>query len=399
MIGINPLIDAVLLQSLKGVSAPPVERGAPPVGLAESGQGTREVQSDSKLNDKPYHQPVIHNGYGPAKAYSAGTSTVITLNETAKLIADIMVKFPTVDTRLLILPLQQSQVGKSGVLSSQLQRLISFSGLFYESHLAAWFKGEYPESLLRLEPQYNFFRGADQRSQVFIDPPALSLKGPEERMQYMIRHQLEVLDSPNFHFAGNLVPGLPVQLWLQHVVLPTVLDENGKQVKSGPKKGSGWRILVRLEHETFDYVDFAIALVDDDLSVRMTGNHAMLQEYFRRDFTELSNVFSNLGIEQTHFTRQLMSRLEVRPDFKLNITSGSHMPMSKTGSQLEQEYGFQAEHIFHKATKSGLTSHKSHELLGLLMNLQTDREIPTKLYSIIEILTFWLMSQIEYLMD
>lgn len=399
MMGVNPLLDAVLLQSLKGGVAPAGDKGTPAVGLPEAGQGTREVKGDSKLNDRPYHPPVAYAGYGSVRAYSANSSTVITLNETAKLIADIMVKYPVVDSKLLIQPLTAAEIGRAGTLSSQLHRLVSFSGLFYESHLANWFRGDYPESLLRMEPQFGYFRGAEHRQNVFVDSPDLDLRGPEERMHYMIRHQLEILDSPNLHFTGLLVPGLPVQLWLQHVILPSAIDEQGDEEKTPRKKAFGWRILIRLEHKSFDYVDIAIALVDDDLSIKMTGNHAMLQEYFRRDFSELSREFSNLGIDQAHFSRQLMSRMEVRPDFRLNITSGSHLPPSKSKSSLEQEYGTTAEHVFLRAKSKGITSHGSHELLGILMNLETDKQIPPNLYTIIEILTFWVISQIEYLSD
>lgn len=399
MMGVNPLIDALLLQSLKGGVSPAGEKGTPPVNPSDAGQGTREVKGDSKLNDRPFHPPVAHTGYGAVRGYAPSASTVITLNETARLIADIMVKYPVVDSKLLIQPMLMSQIGKAGTLASQLHRLVSFSGLFYESHLNSWFKGEYPETLLRLEPQYNYFKGQEHRQQVFLDSPDLNLRGPEERMQYMIRHQLEILDSPNLRFAGNLIPGLPVQLWLQHVILPTTIDEKGNEDKSPPKKSFGWRILIRLEHQSFDYIDIAIALVDEDLSIRMAGNHAMLQEYFRRDFDELRHAFANLGMAPVHFSRQLISRMEVRPDFKLNITSGSHLSISRGKSGLAHEYGSQAEHVFYKAQGKGITAHKSHELLGLLMNLETDRKIPPNLYSIIEILTFWVISQIEYLSD
>lgn len=399
MIGVNPLVDAYLLQSLKGNATPADEKGTPAVLRAEAGQGTRKVKGDSKLNDRPYHPPLGVTGYGPTRSYSPGASTVITLNETAKLIADIMVKYPVVDSKLLIHPLSPAQIGQQGVLASQLHRLVSFSGLFYESHLAGWFKGEYPEALLSLEPQFNFFKGSDQRQQVFKDSPDLNLRGPEERMQYMIRHQLEILDSPNLHFSGSLVPGLPVQLWLQHVVLPLAIDEKGTEEKAQRKRAFGWRLLIRFEHRSFDYVDIAIALVDDDLSIRMTGNHAMLQEYFRRDFNDLSKEFSNLGIKQSHFTRQLMSRMERRPDFKLNITSGTHMPPSRGRTGLEQEYGTQAEHVFFKAKSKMATGHQTHELLGLLMNLETDRLIPQSLYSIVEVISYWVHDQIQYLSD
>lgn len=399
MMGVNPLIDAYLLQSLKGVVTPSGEKGTPPVALPEAGQGTREVKGDSKLNDRPYHPPLATSGYAAARAYAPVASTVITLNETAKLIADIMVKYPVVDSKLLIHPLTLAQIGQQGALANQLHRLVSFSGLFYESHLASWFRGEYPESLLGLEPQFKFFKGGEHRQQVFIDSPELNLRGPEERMQYMIRHQLEILDSPNLHFAGSLVPGLPVQLWLQHLVLPTAINEQGETEKAPRKRAFGWRILLRFEHQAFDYVDMAITLVEDNLSIRMTGNHAMLQEFFRRDFNDLSRAFSNLGIAQPHLSRQLMSRLERRPDFKLSIISGSHLPPSRSRSGLEQEYGTQAEHVFLKAKSKGVTGHASHELLGLLMNLETDRLIPPNVYAVIEILAFWIYDQIQYLSD
>jgi hypothetical protein len=397
MIGVNPLVDAFLLQSLKGAAVPAGERGTVPVGTTEAGQPLREVQSDSRLNDRPFHQGPAKAAYGPARGYSPGASTIITLNETARVIADIMIKYPQVDAKLLILPLLMNQLGRTGAFASHLEKLVSFSGLFYESHLASWLKGEYPELLLKNEPQSNFFRAGEQRAATFIDPPGLSLRGPEDRMHYMIRQQLELLDSPNLRLSGQLVPGLPVHLWLQQVVLPVDIDEEGASIVSRGPKASGWRVLVRLEHPSFDYVDFMIELVEHNMSIRMTGNSLVLQEYFRRDYEKLNSSFGDLRIEKVTFHRKLLSRLEVRPDFKLSINTGSVMRSSNGATPLENEYGHQAEHIFAQAQEKAMTSHKSYEMLGLLMNLDMDRKIPRELYAVIEILTFWVISQINYL--
>jgi hypothetical protein len=397
MIGLNPLTDALLLQSLKGASAPAGERGTTPVGNAENGQVIREAQSDSKLNDRPFHQGLSRSGLAASRAYSASSSTITTFNETARVIADIMIKYPQVEARLLILPLLMNQIGKPGVFASHLEKLISFSGLFYESHLASWFRGEYPESLLKNEPQANLFRAVEQRHQAFNDVPGLKIRGPEDRMQYMIRQQLELLDSPNLHLAGQILNGLPIQLWVQQVVLPVDIDEEGASIKLRGPKASGWRLLVRLEHPSFDYADFSIDLVEQNLSIRMTGNSLVLQEYFRRDYDRLTASLSDLRFEKITFHRKLLSRLEVRPDFKLLISSGSMMQSSSGATPFESEYGQQAEHIFLQAQPKGLTSHKSHEMLGLLMNLDMDRKIPRSLYSVIEILTYWVISQINYL--
>ncbi|MBI6882536.1 hypothetical protein [Pseudomonas putida] len=399
MMGINPLTDALLIQSLKTGSAAPSDKSVTPVVEAEGGQGTREVKSDSRLNDRPYHNLSAYAGYGPSRGYLPGSSTVITLNETAKLIADIMVKYPLVDSRLLIQPLAELQIGKAGVLSSHLQRLVAFSGLFYESHLASWFKGDYPEALLRLEPQYSLFKGSDHRAQTFIDPPGLSIRGAEERMMYMIRHQLEILDRPNLQFAGTLIPGLPVQLWMQQVVLPVAINEHGEQLHSSSALAFGWKVLFRIEHRSFDYIDFALSLLDRDLSVKMTGNHAVIQEWFKRDQAELIKNLADIGIGPVHFYRQLMSRLEVKPEFRIQITAGSTIPVSKAKTAIEQEYGVEAEHIFYRADQKGMTTHQSHELFGLLMKLNTDQKIPLALYSVIEILTYWAIEQIQYLSD
>lgn len=397
MIGLNPLTDALLVQSLKGTVVPAGERGTAPVGTTEAGQSIREVQSDSRLNDRPYHQGMGRAGYGPFKGEAPGSSTIITLNETARVIADIMIKYPQVDAKLLVLPLLMNQLGRTGVFATHLEKLISFSGLFYESHLASWLKGEYPEVLLKNEPQSNFFSAAEQRSSSFIDLPGLRLRGPEDRMHYMIRQQLQLLDSPNLQLAGHLVPGLPVQLWMQQVVLPVDIDEEGASIMSRGPTASGWRVLFRLEHLSFDYVDFTIELVEKNMSIRMTGNSMVLQEYFRRDYEKLHNSFSDLRIEKVTFHRILLSRLEVRPDFKLSITSGSVMRSSAGQKPFENEYGNQAEHIFVHAKNKSMTSHKSHEMLGLLMNLDMDRKIPRQLYSVIEVLTYWVISQINHL--
>lgn len=392
---INPLLDALMIQTLKANAPAPQERGVAPVGLPGEPKGIREAQSDSRLNDRPFHQSHVPGAYGISKASVPTSSTIITLNETARLIADIMAKHPTVDTRLLLAPMTLTELNRPGFMASSLQNLVVFSGLFYESHLARWFRGDYSENLLKNEPQFNQFKEPSLR---IVPSDSGSLKSAEDRMHSMIRHQLEVLANPNLIFTGHLMPGIPMQMWLQlgnYIGNEYVTDDGEVSQNSSMKL----QLIFRVEHSSFDYVDIELTLNSDALSVKMTGNSILLQEYFRRDFEEIRLKLINAGFSEVNFYRKLHSRLEAKPQFRMPMVFGSCMQPGKHDRAIEQEYGFQAEHIHNQARARGLTPYKGHELLGLLVNLDFDRNIPDELYMAVEVISSWIIGQIIYLQE
>jgi hypothetical protein len=86
-------------------------------------------------------------------------------------------------------------------LATALQTAVEHSGLFYESHLAAWTRGQHPLAELRREPQANL--------SLSIDAPARVV--PEEARP-ILRQQLETLETRHIAWQGPVWPGQQASL-------------------------------------------------------------------------------------------------------------------------------------------------------------------------------------------
>ncbi|QJQ96558.1 MULTISPECIES: flagellar hook-length control protein FliK [Halomonadaceae] len=170
MSGITPIIDTLLHQVLgKRADLPAPKVLNEPVKPMSPGEAPRAVHSDSRLNGR---SPVIQDAVNTAGNHSApsGTATAqepppassqTQFSQAARTIADILVKFPAPPS--VLRPAQPliaapelstpSLLRDPVLLAERLQGSIQSSGLFYESHLARWHRGELPRQALELEPQ------------------------------------------------------------------------------------------------------------------------------------------------------------------------------------------------------------------------------------------------------
>ncbi|MDR5866914.1 flagellar hook-length control protein FliK [Halomonas koreensis] len=164
MSGITPLIDTLLHQVLgKRVDVPlpkPLNQPIKPTAPAEA---PRAVHSDSRLDARapaPSAGEVARQrapgGSAPASPAGAPPSSALThLSASARTIADLLGRFPAPPSAVspaapLVAP---GQAASPDQLAQHLQASIRDSGLFYEAHLARWFKGELPRQQLHREPQ------------------------------------------------------------------------------------------------------------------------------------------------------------------------------------------------------------------------------------------------------
>ncbi|APX92992.1 hypothetical protein BWR19_08670 [Halomonas sp. 1513] len=187
MSGITPLLDTLLHQVLGKRVDVPVQRDLnEPVRPTDPSRAPRAVHSDSRLDAR---QPslqglsgaVAREGgrlSGPAlPAGDAPASTHTHFSQAARTIADILVKFPappsTLRPAVPLVAASQAASPSAGQLASQLQASINYSGLFYESHLGRWFRGDLPRQVLEAQPQMQFTQGA--RAQAMPTAGAASL--------------------------------------------------------------------------------------------------------------------------------------------------------------------------------------------------------------------------------
>lgn len=164
MSGITPILDTLLHQVLgKRVDTPPPRDLLEPVKPLTPGVAPRAIQGDSQLDAGRAGVANSRLGIGepsarqtlPTNPILNPASTTTHFSSAARTIADILVKFPAPPSVIQApAPLMQDDVSSNTpLLAARLQHSIESSGLFYESHLARWYRGEMTRAALEREPQ------------------------------------------------------------------------------------------------------------------------------------------------------------------------------------------------------------------------------------------------------
>ncbi|MBB3140392.1 flagellar hook-length control protein FliK [Halomonas organivorans] len=164
MSGITPLIDTLLHQVLgKRVDVPAPKPLNQPIKPTAPSEAPKAVHSDSRLDARA---PAPAAGEA-AKGASRGTpsqapaspgaplSALTHFSATARTIADLLVRFPAPASAVSpAAPLMSADATPAPEqLAQRLAGSIRDSGLFYEAHLARWYKGELSRQQLDREPQ------------------------------------------------------------------------------------------------------------------------------------------------------------------------------------------------------------------------------------------------------
>ncbi|MEA3639766.1 MAG: flagellar hook-length control protein FliK [Lamprobacter sp.] len=166
MSGINTLIDTLMHQVLgKRVDTPPPRDLNQPVKPMTPTDAPSAVRSDSRL-DARHNAPVRETARAPqderaaqarqpAGNKSAPSSTQTSFTPTARSIADLMLRFPAPSSAVRVAqPLfPTTEHPPPAQVADRLQSSVRDSGLFYESHLSRWFRGELSREQLLREPQ------------------------------------------------------------------------------------------------------------------------------------------------------------------------------------------------------------------------------------------------------
>ncbi|MFP4602056.1 MAG: hypothetical protein ACLFNA_03925, partial [Halochromatium sp.] len=170
MSGINFIIDTLMHQVLgKRVDTQLPRDLNPPVKPTAPADAPTAVRSDSRLDarsnaaigqmgralrEAPNTQIRQPGGGGEGR----GTpSAQVNFTPTARSIADLLLRFPattTISTVRVSQPLFPSNAQPAPAqVAEQLQTTVRESGLFYESHLARWYRGGFSREQLQREPQ------------------------------------------------------------------------------------------------------------------------------------------------------------------------------------------------------------------------------------------------------
>lgn len=190
------------------------------------------------------------------------------------------------------------------LLEQQLARGLRESGLFYESHLARWFSGEYPLEELLKEPQGRLSpqqsgppvplvpreATAEQVAEALKQRAGMLPEGTADpRTMPIIKEQLAALQTGHLLFQGELFPGQPME-WRV-----TERDAGGRQRGDGEE--GRWETSLSLALPGLGAVEANLALSGSRVSVRLAAIRPGTLRLFEESAGELVEQFAAAGLD------------------------------------------------------------------------------------------------------
>ncbi|MDW5375685.1 flagellar hook-length control protein FliK [Halomonas sp. HP20-15] len=364
---VTPLIDTLLHQVLgKRSDVPSNLNVLEPVKPMTPGSALQALKSDSRLESGRAGSTLLQPGFKegesstPRQLPAAPSSTATHFSPAARTIADILVKFPAPPS--VISPatplLAKPDVANVPLVAAGLQNSIEGSGLFYESHLARWFRGELPRAILMREPQMRVqlqrgvLPGGSERTSrgdmsalaqarlmpmtaprgegqapAPLAPPATSAVGgrgasgaadeamrmtadaglardvadnmrphesADDALQRVVRHQLELLVTPTLRWEGDVWAGLFMALTLQ---LPAGLQERDAQGEQGGEDELPWHSRISLRLANLGELDVQLQLYNRSLTLAIHTDQAASMAALKRSQATFEERLYQCGFE------------------------------------------------------------------------------------------------------
>ena len=176
-----------------------------------------------------------------------------------------------------------------GMLPARLSQTLSESGLFYESHLSRWAKGELSFDTLLREPQARLGRELPMGARV------AELGGMPDEVARLAGRQLQLLDGAPLVWQGFAWPGQ----WMQWQVEERYPDggEGG-----GEEEGAHWVTELHLHLPRMGSVHAHIGLRGDRLDLRLTAQEPAVREAMQSALPALVNGLEAAGLRPANLT-------------------------------------------------------------------------------------------------
>ncbi|WP_323846716.1 flagellar hook-length control protein FliK [Microbulbifer magnicolonia] len=366
MSGITSILDTLLHQVLGKRVDVPLPRDLPePVRAMASGEAIQPVRSDSRLDPRgPLpEKPVTEarsNPRGAPAAVAAGAlergSTQTHFSAAARTIADLLVHYPApppaIRSAAALLPAADG--GNAPRLAQSLQASVNRSGLFYESHLANWFRGESDNTRLALEPQMRLTRAlpapiaAELRRAPVAKPPAsqglptpgnphseamtkqviasgaavgTAAKGPDagggaelalrmpidqaarDTLHGLLRHQLELLVTPVLRWEGDIWPGIFASLVVQPPLQDAQRESPEREAADDEEQGEeSWETRLTIRLGGLGQIGARLDLRGDRLAMTLSAASTGVAECMASAKDELRDRLHALGVGECSLT-------------------------------------------------------------------------------------------------
>lgn len=208
------------------------------------------------------------------EAAEARTSSLPQLSQTARMLSEMMQRVPArgLPTLQAAAPLLDSPAATTAEMAGALRGAVVRSGLFYESHLARWVEGRDSLDGLMREPQNRL--SAESR------PPPVADDDHRQShpLHTLLTQQLQVLESPQFAWRGELWPGQTLEWQMQRDDAP---DPDTPRAPGEVDSGS-WHSRLRVSLPQLGEIEFQIHLdARQGFHIRVTAAEVGTQSRLR----------------------------------------------------------------------------------------------------------------------
>lgn len=231
------------------------------------------------------------------------------LSQTARMLSDLMQQLPgrnALPTLSPPGPLLDQVTTNPALIALALRTALVRSGLFYESHLANWAVGQDSLDGLMQEPQNKL--AAAEAARAAANPIALlnaadAAPKPLNPMHALLTQQLQVLESPQFVWRGEVWPGQTLEWLLRH---ETEHAQDQAAAMPGDEASAGWESKLKLTLPQLGSVTVHIKLdANQAFSIRMAPEQAEVEPLLRRNQGRLAEQLAAAGCTlQTLAVRQ-----------------------------------------------------------------------------------------------
>jgi hypothetical protein len=223
------------------------------------------------------------------------------LSQTARMLSELMQQTPGRNTPPTVIPpgpLLGQPVTQVAELALALRTALVRSGLFYESHLANWAVGRDNLDGLMQEPQNRLAaeaRNAAQQAnmQALMNAGELAGQKPLNPMHTLLSQQLQVLESPQFVWRGEVWPGQELEWLLRHEAESA---QDHSATASAVEGEAGWESKLKLTLPQLGTVTVHIKLdANQAFTIRMVPELAEVEPLLRQNQAQLFERMTAAG--------------------------------------------------------------------------------------------------------
>lgn len=184
-----------------------------------------------------------------------------------------------------------------GQLAQRLSDTIAQSGLFYESHVAQWVKGERSLPELMREPQMQQWQRAAQGG----EHAARAASGPDLSAAQMVNQQLHAHEQARLQWQGEAWPGQPMQWEIRREPRDGGQGQGqGEQAEAEPEQV--WRSGVHFRFPLLGQLSATVTISGEQVQIQMQADSSQSVQTLRAYASQLEQAMAAAGAPLSSLT-------------------------------------------------------------------------------------------------